>query len=51
VAEKSHYYPTPCIALWGEEEVGCYLYGPDDLLNKNVTYSEINIKSILKMAF
>jgi hypothetical protein len=33
VAEKSHYYTTPCTALWGEGEGGCYFYGPEDLLN------------------
>jgi hypothetical protein len=47
VAEKSHYYPTPCTqftALWGEGEGGCYVYGPEDLLNKNVIYSSIIIK-------
>jgi hypothetical protein len=38
VAEKSHYFPTPCTTLWGEGEGGCYLYGPEDLLNKNVSY-------------
>jgi hypothetical protein len=27
VAEKNHYYPTPCTtALWGEGEGGFYLY-------------------------
>jgi hypothetical protein len=51
VAEKSHYYPTPCTALWGEGEGGCYLYGPEDLLSKNVSYTSIIIKSILKMTF
>jgi hypothetical protein len=30
---------------------GGYLYGPEDWLNKNVSYTEIIIKSILKMAF
>jgi hypothetical protein len=35
VTEKSHYSPTPCTALWGEGEGGFYLYGPEDLLNKN----------------
>jgi hypothetical protein len=39
VAEKSHYYPNPCIALLREEEGGCYLYGSEDLLNKNVSYT------------
>jgi hypothetical protein len=51
VAEKSHYYPTPCTALWGEGEGMCYLYGSEGLLNKNVSYTKIIIKSILKMAF
>jgi hypothetical protein len=53
VAEKSHYYPTPCSAqpCWGEGGVGCYLYGPEDLLNKNVSYPLIIIKSSLKMPF
>jgi hypothetical protein len=30
---------------------GCYLYGPENLLNKNVSYTLIIIKSILKMTF
>jgi hypothetical protein len=47
VVEKSHYYPTP--ALWGEEGGGCDLYGPEDLLYKNVSYTSITIKSSLKM--
>jgi hypothetical protein len=53
VAEKSHYYPTPCTALWGDGEGGCYLYSTEDLLNKNVSYTYIIIKSILvrKMTF
>jgi hypothetical protein len=29
VAKKSHYYPTPCTALWGEGEGGSYLYGTE----------------------
>jgi hypothetical protein len=36
---KSHYYPTPRTALWGEGGGGCYLYGPEYLLNKNVSYT------------
>jgi hypothetical protein len=51
VAEKSHYYPTPCTALWGEGKGRCYLYGSEDLLNENVSYAQIIIKSLLKMAF
>jgi hypothetical protein len=51
VAEKSHYYPTPCTALWGKGEGECYLYGSEDLLNKNMSYTYIIIKSILNMAF
>jgi hypothetical protein len=47
VDEKIHFYPTPCTALWGEG--GCYLYGSEDLLSKNVSYTSIIIKSILKM--
>jgi hypothetical protein len=35
----------------GEGEGGCYLYGSEDLLNKNVSNTQIIIKSILKMAF
>jgi hypothetical protein len=35
----------------GDGEGGCYLYGPEDLLNKNVSYTYIIIKSILKMPF
>jgi hypothetical protein len=35
----------------GEGVGGCYLYGPEDLLNKNVSYTYITIKSILKMTF
>jgi hypothetical protein len=40
-AEKSHYYPSPCTALWGGGEGGggCYLYGPKVLLNKNMSYT------------
>jgi hypothetical protein len=37
----------PC-GGWGK---GCYLYGPEDLLSKNVSYIYIIIKSILKMTF
>jgi hypothetical protein len=51
VAEKSNYYPTHCTALWGEGKGGCYLYDPEDLLNKNMSYTKIIIKSILKMTF
>jgi hypothetical protein len=40
VAEKSHYYPTPCNDLLGEGEGGCYLYGSEDALNKNVRYQK-----------
>jgi hypothetical protein len=39
MAEKSHYYPTPCTARWGEGEGEYYIYGPEDLLNKNVSYT------------
>jgi hypothetical protein len=49
VAEKSHYYPTPCTALLGGGGRGCYLYGPEDLLNKNLSCTLIIIKSSLKM--
>jgi hypothetical protein len=44
VAEKSHYYPTPCTAQHceGEGEGGCQLNGPEDLLNKNVSYTLLN---------
>jgi hypothetical protein len=35
----------------GEGEGWCYLYGSEDLLNKNVSYTYIIIKSILEMAF
>jgi hypothetical protein len=38
VAEKSHHYPTPC-AQPCEGEGGCLLYAPEDLLNKNVSYT------------
>jgi hypothetical protein len=31
--------------------MGCYLYSPEDLLNKNVSYTSIIIKSVLKMTF
>jgi hypothetical protein len=48
VDEKSHFFPTPCAALWG---AGGKLYGPEDLLNKNVSYTEIIIKSMLKITF
>jgi hypothetical protein len=56
VAEKIHYTtlpPAQCTALWGEGEGGCYcyLYDPEDLLIKNVSYTEIIIKSILKVTF
>jgi hypothetical protein len=51
VAEKNHYYPTPCTALWGRGKGRCYLYGPKDLLNKNVSYTSIIIKSIPKIKF
>jgi hypothetical protein len=27
-----------CTALWGEGKGGCYLYGLEDLLNKNMSY-------------
>jgi hypothetical protein len=35
----------------GEGEGGCYLYSPEDFINKNVSYTSIIIKSIPKMAF
>jgi hypothetical protein len=43
--DKACGFPTPCTALWGEGEGGCYFYGSEDLLNKNVSYTYINIKS------
>jgi hypothetical protein len=51
VAEKCHYYPTPCTALWRKGEGECYLHGPEDLLHKNESYTSIIIKSVLKMTF
>jgi hypothetical protein len=38
VAEKSHYYPNPCKALWGRGKRGCYLYGPEDLLKRKLIF-------------
>jgi hypothetical protein len=43
VDKKGHYYPTPAQSCGGTGKGGCDLYGPEDLINKNV--------SILKMAF
>jgi hypothetical protein len=51
VAEKSHYYPTPCTLHSPVGEGGCYFYGPEDLLNTNMSYTSIIIKSILKRTF
>jgi hypothetical protein len=51
VAEKSHYYPAPCTALLGEGGGVCYLYGTEDLLNKNMSYALIIIKISLKITF
>jgi hypothetical protein len=49
-AEKSHYYPNPCTALWGGGFR--FRYSPEDLLDKNVNYTRIIIKSSLqKMMF
>jgi hypothetical protein len=50
-AEKSHYYPTPCTALWGEAAKGCFLCSPEDLLSKHVNYTHIIIKRSLKIMF
>jgi hypothetical protein len=48
VAEKSHYYPTPCThsPVRGSGNGGASSIGPEDLLSKNVSE-----KSILKMTF
>jgi hypothetical protein len=35
----------------GKGGEGCYLYGSEDLLNKNVSYTLIIIKCSLKMTF
>jgi hypothetical protein len=44
--------PPPHAQPCGEEgEGGCYSCSPEDLLNKNVSYTYIIIKSILKMTF
>jgi hypothetical protein len=52
VAENSHCYHIPCLHSPVEGGGrGYYLYGPEDLLNKNVNYTYIIIKSILKMTF
>jgi hypothetical protein len=37
--------------VWGAGEGGCFLCSPEDLLNKNVNYTQITTKSSLKMAF
>jgi hypothetical protein len=52
VAEKSHYLhsPPPAQPCRGRGKGGCYLYGPEDLLNKNELHLNY-LKSILKMAF
>jgi hypothetical protein len=48
--KKSTFPPPPaqCTALWGEGAGRCFLWCPEDLLNKNVSYSSIIIKSTLK---
>jgi hypothetical protein len=43
--------PPPAQPFGGEGERGCYLYGHEDLLNKNVSYTQIIIKRLLKMTF
>jgi hypothetical protein len=44
--------PPPAQTCGGRGEGGgCYPYGPEDLLNKNMSYTQIIIKSILKMTF
>jgi hypothetical protein len=51
--EKSRYYPTPFTALWrgGGQARGCFICNPEDLLNKNLNYMHMIIKSSLKIAF
>jgi hypothetical protein len=52
VAEKSHYHPTPCPALWGEKGRGILAaHLCKNLLNKNVSYTLIIIKSKRKNMF
>jgi hypothetical protein len=43
--------PPPAEPCGGRGKGGCYLYGPEDLLNKNVSYTSIIIKSIIKITF
>jgi hypothetical protein len=31
--------PPPAQPCWGEGEEGCYVFGPEDLLDKNVSYT------------
>jgi hypothetical protein len=50
--EKIPFSPTLCTALWewrGAER--SFLWSPEDLLNKNVSYTSIIINSTLKMTF
>jgi hypothetical protein len=43
--------PPPAQPCGGRGKGGYYLYGPEDLFNKNVSYTYIIIKSKLKMTF
>jgi hypothetical protein len=43
--------PPPAQPCGGRGKGGGYLYGPEDLLNENVSYTYIFIKSILKLTF
>jgi hypothetical protein len=36
VAEKSQYYTTPCIALWGDGGSGVLLYGSENLKKREL---------------
>jgi hypothetical protein len=48
VAEKATTTPPPAQPWEGEGGGGCYLYGPEDLLNKNVLHLNYHQKLIEK---
>jgi hypothetical protein len=53
VDEKIRYSPHPLFLPLGGGEGGrgCKLYGPEDLLNKNMRYIKLIIKSIMNTLF
>jgi hypothetical protein len=49
--ERSTYPPPPAQPCGGEGAGGCFLWSPEDLLNKNVSYTSIIMKCTLNRTF